>query len=189
MPSVREIAFAVYGAFLLLRFDRRGLAYFEESVAAFWRSFFAAVIVAPAHVLLIAWHLTELNISAGPLRLVTVEILAYVITWTALPLALYYVTRIIGKEERFIIAVVAINWSAVIQMAISLPVYVSIEAGLLPASAGPIATLGVFVILLVYEWFIARTALIISPMGAAGIVFLDVVLSFTARGAADLMLL
>jgi hypothetical protein len=188
MPSAREIVYAVYGAWLLLRFEARGLTYFKDSVPAFWRSFFAAVIVAPAYLVMTVTHLAKSQTEAGLLQALAVELPAYVILWTAFPLALFYITRGIGKEDRFLIAVIALNWTAIIHVALSLPVHLVTQAQLLPPPIGDLLGLGLFVFLLIYEWFIVRTALTVGGLVAAGVVFLDVFLSFAIRAAADGML-
>ncbi len=188
IPSTRELAYALYGGWLLLRFDRRGMAYFEDSVEAFWRSFFAAAIVAPAHVILVALDLAKLEITAGPLRIVLLEALAYAIGWLAFPLALHYLTKVIDQEERFVGAVVALNWTAVWQLAILLPAVVLARTGVLPAGLGDLLVVVAFVFVLVYFGFVALVALETSFLAAAGVVLLDFVLSAIIFGYAEAML-
>ena len=53
MPSANQVMYALYGAYRLARFDAAGMRYFETSIEGFWRSFFAAVIVAPPYALLL----------------------------------------------------------------------------------------------------------------------------------------
>ena len=79
IPSTREILSAIYGAWALFKLDPRGLELFEDSVPAFWRSFFAAVIVAPGFALLrvIDFAETEAESGAGFLPTLLVE-LAYI---------------------------------------------------------------------------------------------------------------
>ncbi len=188
MPNSREIAYALYGAWRLLRFDRGGLAWFEDSVEAFWRSFFAAVIVAPGHVILIGLHMSEMGIEGGLARIVAMQGLAYVTVWTAFPLALHYVCRSIGREAQFIRAVVAFNWATVLQVAIMVPVDLLARSGLLPPEAAGLATLVVTLFLFSYAWFIARVALEVQPMMAVGIVLLDFVVSTIVLLFADSIL-
>lgn len=185
MPSTREIVTSVYGAWLLLRFDARGLGFFEDSVPAFWRSFFAAVIVAPGHAILVAVHHGELERSAGPFDVLVIEALSYVILWTAFPVVLYQLAHALGRAERYVITVVAVNWSGVIQIAISLPAHALVASGVLPSAFAGLLSLAIFAVVTVYEWFIVRTALTVSPLAAAGVVFLDIVLSFMIRLLTD----
>lgn len=53
MPKFSEIATALYGAYRLARLDPQGMQYFDLSIGGFWRSFFAAVLMAPFFALLI----------------------------------------------------------------------------------------------------------------------------------------
>ena len=53
MPPKQEIVASLYGAWRLMRLDPTGMTYFNLSADGFWRSFFAAVIVAPAYVLFV----------------------------------------------------------------------------------------------------------------------------------------
>ena len=188
IPSARELAYALYGGWLLLRFDRRGMAYFEASNEAFWRSFFAAAIVAPAHVILVALDLAPLEITAGPLRVFLLEALAYALGWLVFPLALFHLTQVIGKQERFVAAVVALNWSAVWRLAILLPAVVLAKTGILPAGFGDLLAIVAFVFVLVYFGFVALVALETSFLAAAGVVLLDFVLSAIIFGYAEAML-
>ena len=48
IPSPLEIAYGIYGAWRLARLDVTGMEVFDRTVAGFWKSFFAAVLVAPA---------------------------------------------------------------------------------------------------------------------------------------------
>jgi hypothetical protein len=182
IPSTRELAYALYGGWRLLRFDRSGVSYFEESTEAFWRSFFAAVIVAPAHVILVALDVAALDITAGPLEVFLLEALAYVVGWLAFPLALYYLTAAIGKEERFVIAVVALNWSEVWRMAIVLPAIVLVETGLLPDGLSGLIKFAANIFVLGYIGFVAWAALEAAVLAAVGVVFLYLVLSMIILG-------
>jgi hypothetical protein len=53
MPSYAEIQRALQGAWLLARGDTRGMGLFDLSVEGFWRSFAAALLAAPAYVLVL----------------------------------------------------------------------------------------------------------------------------------------
>ena len=188
IPSLNEIVRALYGAFRLLRFDRGGLAFFEDSVEAFWRSFFAAVIVVPGHALFMGLRLAETTPGAGFFRIVIVEGLAYVTVWVAFPLALYYLCQAFGREERFIRTVVALNWATVLQIAIILPIDLLARSGLLPPPVGGFATFAATVYLFGYVWFVVRLALDVAPLPAAGVVVLDFMISSIVLLFAEAML-
>ena len=133
-------------------------------------------------------RLAETAHGAGPLRIVLVEGLAYVILWLAFPVALYQLSRVFGREERFIRTVIALNWATVLQFAIIVPVDLLADSGLLPPPAGAFATFAATVFLLVYAWFVVRTALDLAPFPAAGLVMLDVMISSTILLMAEGML-
>ena len=58
IPSTTEIAYAFYGAWRLAHLDASGLKYFDTSLDGFWKSFFAAVLVAPAYALIVVTEIT-----------------------------------------------------------------------------------------------------------------------------------
>ena len=190
IPSLQEIQSALYGAWLLFKYDARGLAFFEDSVPAFWRSFFAAVIVAPAFLLLRLVETAEGTAEAGPGLLPTllVEAIAYVIVWTAFPLALHYLCRAMDRQEHYLRAVIAFNWSVVIQIGLILPVHLIAAGGLLPPALASVAVFAVLIVTLFYQGFIARAALEVVPVQAALVVALDVAISLTVQGLAAGML-
>ena len=111
MVSTAEIARAVYGAWRLALLDRKGLDCFDSTIEAYWKSFNAAVIVAPAYALLLALRLAEVDTRAGFLPLAIVETLAYIIGWVAFPLIMIYVCDRIGRFDRYLRYIVAHNWS------------------------------------------------------------------------------
>ncbi len=188
IPTAREILSAIYGAWTLFKLDPRGLAFFEDSVPAFWRSFFAAVIVAPGFVILRLMQYLESEESVDPLAAVVVEAIAYVVVWAAFPLALYYLARGFDKSERYVLAVVALNWSVTIQVALLLPVHLVAVSGLLPPGVATLALLAVLAVTLFYEGFVVRTALEVPPPLAALVVAVDFIISFVVDHLVDAML-
>jgi hypothetical protein len=102
-----------------------------------------------------------------------------------LPLAAYYLTEAIDRRAQYLGFIVAYNWSALIQLAVVLPVAILAQSGVLPAGMAQAATFGAYVAILIYEWFIVRTALNLSNLGAVGVVALDVVMSLLINDAGD----
>ena len=118
--TLREIAAALYGAVRLARGDAHGIDFFEDSVDGFWKSFWAAAIVAPAYAILLAINLDDAEIKSGILRIAIVELTAYVAGWAAFPLAMHYVAEFMDREERYLRYIAAANWCAVIQVGLYL---------------------------------------------------------------------
>lgn len=176
MPSYREIAYGIYGAWRLARLDQDAMRYFDCTIEGFWKSFFAAVIVLPGFVIIMVFELNQLEVGAGVVRLVLVLACVYVLSWVAYPVIVHSICEAIGKRDAFIGFIVAFNWANVIQMAIWLPTIGLIGAGLLPRELGWLLHGIMLFLILGYAWFIAHTALGVTPMGAVGFVALDFII-------------
>jgi len=188
MPTTGETLKALYGAYRLARLDAGGVAYFDNSIGGFWRSFFAAVIVAPFYALLLQMRYETGAVDVAVERFAVVEIIAYTIAWLTFPLAMVSVARGLEKEERYLGYIVAYNWAAVLQNAIYLPIaMLGVAGGVGAGSANAAGLIGLFLIL-VYSWFVARTALAVGAGTAAAVVFLDLVLGVVINSVAESML-
>ena len=185
MPTAHEIARALYGAYRLARLDKRGLAFFDASVGGFWRSFFAAVLVAPFYGLLLALRYQVEAGAAGPLRHALIEAVAYVIAWLAYPVIMIGLTRVLDREARYLRYIVAYNWAAVLENALYLPVAMLAVSDSVPGDAGNLLGMVALMLILAYTWFIARAALDVSALTAAGLVAMDFVLSLIINGIAE----
>lgn len=185
IPSLPQMAAALYGAWRLLRFDRTGLQYFETGAAAFWQSFFAGVLIAPGYALLVALHLSQSQIAADMVSTVTIHALAYVISWTAFPLVTSVVADTLDRQDNWVGFVIALNWSKVFQMMIYLPLALLAASGALEGDAAGLATLAGLAAILVYQWFVTRSAFQITGLQAAGITGIDLVLGITITVFAD----
>jgi hypothetical protein len=188
MITGREVASSLYGALRLAAMDRGGMVFFNRTVEGFWRSFFAAVIFAPGYATLFLLHLAADPMAVHPVRIFLVEAIVYVIGWVAFPLAMAYLAPLFERDEQYIGFIVAYNWAAVWQMAAFLAM-TTVASGLLGggAVADVLAVATLFAVLF-YQWFIARTALEITPGRAAAVVGLDVALTAGVHAVGDLML-
>lgn len=176
MVTGAEVIRAVYGAWRLALFDRKGLDFFDATIEAYWKSFYAAAIVAPAYVLLLVLRLSEVHTRAGPVAIAAIEILAYIIGWVAFPLVMIYVCDRMGRFDRYLRFIAAHNWSNVIQITVFLLATI-LAKGFLGGSLAVFLGLAATVAILFYQWFIARTALEITGGAAAAIVGLDLLIS------------
>jgi len=176
MPPARDIAAALYGAYRLARYDVSGHKYFDVSNAGFWRSFFAAVLIAPFYFLLL--YLRFAGFADVPaIRFFALEFIAYVIAWVAFPLFMASLVREINVEKNYVPFIVAYNWSAVLQNALFLPIEILALAGVLPVDAANLLGLLAIAAIVAYIWFIIRTALGVTGAMAAGIVAVDFLIS------------
>jgi hypothetical protein len=182
-----EVRLAIVGALRLARGDRGGLSCFDRSLDGFWRSFRAAVISYPLYLVLLTMRVTVAEWErSGALAVITVETIAYVIAWTAFPLAMLIVTQRIGRADRFFDFMVPYNWSQLPQSALFVVVGLQTQSGVLGAQPAQVLEVAAAVAVLVYEWFIARVALDTTAAAAALVVFVDlflgVLISHVASG-------
>ncbi len=174
MTALNKAANALYGAYRLARLDPGGMKYFDDSPNGFWHSFGAAIVVLPlfAGTMLARW--ISLPDTVNGWRFISVELIAYVIAWTAFPVLMILVTGAIDRERFYIRGIVAYNWAGVLQNLVYMPVAVLSLSGV--GGTGPLALI-ILLLVMGYTWFIIKTALQLSPMVAWGIVALDLLIS------------
>ena len=176
MITAREVSYGVFGAWRLAHLDPRGMQYFDSSFEGFWRSFWAAALMAPLYALLVVLQLGQRQVDLDPVRVLLVEVIGYTIAWTAFPVVAWYLLAALVKQQRFIPYIVAYNWSNLIQMAVMLPVAALDAANGLPQPIAGIVFMVALAAVLFYQYFIARTALEVDMPIAAGLVFIDLML-------------
>ncbi len=186
--TLQEATRALYGAYRLARMDDGGMAYFDATADGFWKSFFAAVIVAPLYLLFLLLHYQSAEIDAPFLRYFSIEVIAYVIAWVLFPLVMAGLTKFLDREEKYIAYIVAYNWAAVWQNALYLPIQILVAAGALSTQAGSAIGISVLMAVLFYVWFITRTALEITALTAVTLVVLDFLLGLLVNGFAISMI-
>lgn len=184
MITASELSSALFGAWRLARHDPRGQDHFDDSITGFWRSFQAAVIVAPGYMLLILPIFGHADITAGPLRFLVVHLLAYIISWTAFPLVMVGVARRLSRNQDYLRYIIAYNWANVLQMAVLLPALLLVQIGL---PGAPLLNLAAMVAIYFYYWFVARTVLSISTAQAIGVVMVNFTFDFIIGIVANAM--
>ena len=177
MAPLSEIIRSLYGALHLARGDTSGMAFFNATGQGFWRSFTAALLIAPLFALLltIRYHVNEAGVSL--LRFTAIETIAYVVSWVAFPLLLFHLTDILGTGHRFVRYIVAYNWASVLQNLLYLPFALLVEAHLVQGAGSTFFGIILLGLVLLYTWFVTRTALEVTNLLAAGLVMIDLVLS------------
>ena len=175
-----EVQLAVGGALRLAVGDRRGLGFFDASIDGFWRSFRAGMICYPFYLLLLAFRISTPHWAAsGVPSILVVETISYVISWVAFPLLMLPLLRTLGRQSRFLPFMVAYNWSQIPQTALFVLVALDGAAGLLSPSSAAAASLVAAIASLVYEWYIARVALLVTAAQAMLVVIIDLVLGLS----------
>jgi hypothetical protein len=183
MPDREEVVHSLYGAWRLAFLDPSGLAFFNFSIEGFWRSFFAAVLVAPGFAFLIAQKLFTRPETFDPGWAMLVQLLAYGLSWAAFPLGAVVLTRLLGLGHNYVPLLVALNWGAVLQV---LAFLVAVLLGLaLPGLLEGLIMLLVTGGILFYQWFITRNALQTTGGIALMLVLVDLVLNSAISVSAD----
>jgi hypothetical protein len=175
MNMTSETLRALYGTWRIAHGDARGLGYFEYSINAFWRSFLAAAIVFPIFAFL-RWHdLADAPQGFPVFRYLTVETIAYVIKWVAFPLAMFHISHMIGRTQRYIAFITVYNWASVLQMAVYL---LALFLGLAFPGLGAagFVLIAIFA-MMAYGVYIAMLTLSIPIPTAIAIVILDFLMS------------
>jgi hypothetical protein len=176
MLTLEELSRSLYGALRLARFDPRGMDYFDLSVEGFWRSFAAVLIVLPGYIVLVlrGLHAAAGAAAAGAMGTVLLEAAGFCLKWFGYLIVVLFLGRLLGFAGNFVPFVIAYNWAGVWQ------ILVLLAAVLLASLFPPLAELVVLaslIAILVYQWFVTRTALDCPASVAAGLVLLDFLLS------------
>jgi len=182
IPSRQEIFNCIYGSWRLARFDAAGVQFFDDSPAAALRSFFAAVLVAPAFIAMtLLTPGQEESVQGAPVVLL-VYALNYCLMWVVFPVIAYRICQAIDREKVFFRFLSANNWTSVIAFHLQLAVAVLVVGNIFPDVLAVLLQLAMFVYLVVYQWFIARHCLDVSGPGAIGFVALQFLIALVIEG-------
>lgn len=175
IPSLREVSSGVYGAWRLARLDTRAMAWFDRSPEGTARSFWAAIICFPGFVALLALRVAPEDWAAsGVAHVVLVESIGYVVGWAAYPLAALGFCRLLGIQGYDFVT--AYNWSQILETSLFLVIAVIGAFHLIPDESAGILSAVVLLLVLLYEWFIARVATQAGAAAATALVLIDLVL-------------
>jgi hypothetical protein len=184
MLTIVEISRSLQGAMRLLKGDESGLRLLDLSLAGFWRSFLAVLLVAPVYGLS---AVAELNLvmSGGSIppegldveRFALAKTGGLALDWLAFPVLMLALSRPLGLGGRVVPYIVAYNWSAVVATALLAPPTILYAAGLLSGVVALMATLLILGLVLRYRFLIARFALGVDTVTATALVALDLLLS------------
>lgn len=176
MIDFKEFSRSIFGAWMLARFDANGLMLFENTVSAFWRSYWAAILALPAYIALVMMRTPEAMITVGALPAVLIQTSGYIIGWFAMPFVMLGVCRIIDREEHFCRYFAAYNWAALLQITLMLALTTLAKTGIMPPAFAGMISVAAIIAILFYQGYIARVALVIPAFGAFGIVLLDLMI-------------
>jgi hypothetical protein len=186
-----EIVQSLTGAWRLFLDRPDAMRYFDVSVDGFWRSFAAVVLIAPAYILFAALERTE--ILAEPIidpafsdgAFFANKVLTLALDWVALPLLLALVAGPLGVGRAYASFVVARNWCAVLATAPFGLVALLSLLGFLGAGPANFISLLILVVIIRYNFIIARRALGADIGLAVGVVVADLAISFALIALVD----
>ena len=188
MLPFNHMAASLMTAGRLARLDASAIDDFDTSPQGFWRSFYAAMLVAPLALMMALTHYRILvgdpGIEPSMTRFAIVELVAYVISWTAYPVLMASFVRYLGCERHYIRGIVAWNWATVLQNLLYVPVAL---AGMSGGGLGPLPFV-VLVAVLIYGWFVAWKGFGIAKSQAVMLVGLDLSIGLMVSFWADRLL-
>ena len=177
-------------ALRVARFEQHAVRDFDKSFNGFFRSFFGILLCTPFYVLIVFTDRriadnapTEIpGVEIGPLPLmnltfVAFESMKYLTNWIAFPLAMIFLTRILGAGPRYVPFIVAYNWTTCVIYALSIIPPALYLSGIVPIVAASSLSLPVILLAIAYRFRVAREALDITGLNAAGIVLFDLLLT------------
>ena len=185
MPTTEEIARSLTAAWELFLDRADAMRRFDVSVEGFWRSFAAVLLVAPFYAFAV---LADARTVAGSDPLMPVEsgmgmlvhnAVGLLLDWNALPLILALLARPLGNSRHYSEFIVARNWCAVIGAVPFGLIGLLIVIGAIDSEFGGILMFAALIVVLRYNYIIARRALDVGTGFALGIVALDFVVSLT----------
>jgi hypothetical protein len=186
---IAALSNGLQAAFLLVRGRADGLRFVDADARAVARSFWAIALCLPADlcVQLIGWAT-----AASPERPVlpphgahtlVLQMLVFVIPWLGFAVLSHGAARLLGRETLWPRYIATWNWCSVAQVLLLVAAAVTTLADA-PDWVSQTAELVVFGWSLWLEWFVARVALRVSAITAAGLVGLDVLIWFVVSAAA-----
>lgn len=176
IPSLDEITRGLFGAFLIMKNDERGLLAFDNSFEGFIKSFFAAVLVLPLYAFVHWAQSRGLEAAQAPMG---IAIVAYAIQWLAFPLTAAVLAKVMNRGEFFVPYVVAANWASVIQ--IGLVLVVVLVGTLMPPSLSGLLLLALTAGLLFYDYLIAKFAFHAPGFDGGAVVLVQLLVSMLVR--------
>ena len=191
MPTRDEISRSLGGAWELF-LDRPGaMGRFDVSVEGFWRSFAAVVLIIPSYAFAVLAD-ARMSSAADPMLvgetgagLILHNGIGLALDWIALPLILALLARPLGITRHYPEFVVARNWCAVLAAVPFGVIGLLIVGGLVGSDLGSLLMIAALIVVLRYNYVIARRSLEASVGFAIGIVVLDFVVSLTLALALD----
>ncbi len=185
MLTGRYLALVFRATLRIVKLRADGIALFEGTPGGFWRSFWAAGLLAPLFFVTLLLEASHIEDGTAATRLVLVQAIAYVVNWVAYPLLMVYVADLLQRGPHYFRYMVAYNWFRLVEAAAIYPLVLLAAAGAVDVDALAFFSLIALSAMLLYDWFIAKAALDVDGTAAAGLVLIAFLLSLVIRGVAE----
>jgi hypothetical protein len=175
---VRE---SLAGALLVMLGRPEGLGRLDLSLAGFWRSFAALILVLPL-AFIPEWSMADVIVEEGEVppgfrdSLFSASLVSLV-DWFAFPLLFAFLARPLGLSDRYVPFIVARNWSAVVLAVINGLVALPYGVGVASLGVTTFLVFGALGLTLYLAYQVARVALAISATTASLVVAVEFSLS------------
>ncbi|TYC49163.1 hypothetical protein FMN50_24155 [Rhodobacterales bacterium] len=184
MITMGEIRAGLDGSWLLLRNRPEGMAFFDQSIQGFWRSFSVIFLLLPAFLASATaekqFYFDEnmFHPDAFPNGAYwTAQFFGLGVDWVAYPILLALLASPIGISSRYVPFVIARNWTSLFASIPHLIIYLLFLLGVISTGISVLLSFATLLAVLWYRYTVARIALQASISLAIGVVVLDIVLT------------
>ena len=174
MPPKKEIVASLYGAWRLMRLDAAGMTYFNLSSDGFWRSFFAAVMIAPFYVAL--GYIKFAGEPEARAALMALDFVSYCVRWAAFVVVMIFIARFLQRSHHYAGFIIASNWISVPQWVLVMVVFTLMRE--VPRGPAALLYFGLNGVLTLYGFYVARVALGVDRGHAIAIAVIGFLMAF-----------
>ncbi len=194
MISKVEIRAALDGSWLLLRNRPEGMAFFDQSIQGFWRSFSVIFLLVPVYVvsclaekrLFFAENLYHPDAFPNGSYWFA-QFLGMGVDWLALPLLLALLAAPIGISNRYVSFIVVRNWTSLLASVPYLLTYILFLLDVISPGIVVLLSLTCLFVVIWYRYQVARIALQTTVSLTIGVVVLDVLLTLVISQVVGLL--
>jgi hypothetical protein len=180
MPLSQEIYQSIYGAWRIARFDPDAMRYFNLSLQGFWRSFIAALLLAPLS--LITKLVNDSGVNAerlpdGAAGNIYVWLIVWTLSWALFPIIMVPLARLLDLAGTYVSFIIAWNWSQVLIAGVVYPLSILRDLGALGDAFGGTLMIMAWLSVSFYAYLVTRVSLQSNLPTAIGIVIMEILLS------------
>jgi|GEM_PF-1824859 len=180
MANLIEILWSLFGCYRLALKDKNALSYFNLSEKGFWGSFTAILIALP---ILGIQHGLEYKLAGTSISFFSFIALflgATVVAWSLYLTIIGIATKFLNLSHKFGLFVIVYNWAQLALILVWLPFFI-LTFGLMGAESVGMFGLLFIGISYVFLWYVLVSTLEIPGPVAAGLTFIEFVISVIAQ--------